>query len=128
MNHKQRFMIPNLLEKATVLRKQYVDSIISKEHTYPLGFSAPWDPAAGMGFVSGKKALIAVVNTDVYNHQTHTVKLDSLPKEFFGQHVRCTLVFSSENNPHLHAHVNEHKVLMIHCAPAEVVCFELEIL
>lgn len=128
MNHKDRFVLPQLLEKASKIRESYIESIVSKEHTYPLGFSAPWDPAAGMGFVKGKKALIAVVNTDFYHHQTHTVKLDSLPSEFFGTQVSCKLVFSSENTPHLNAHVNEHKVLMIHCAPAEVVCFELEIL
>lgn len=126
LNHKQRFLLPTLLAQASSLRSQYVHAITSKEYTFPLGFSAPWDPAAGMAFHNGNKVLLAIVNTDVYNVQTHTVRLDSLPRQFFSPHATLSLVFSSENNAHPHAHVNEYQILVLHMAPGEVVCFELE--
>jgi len=124
-NHKHRWEIPRLLENVSSIRKDYIDAMMDMDNVYPLGFSAPWDTAAGFGYVKDDKVLIAITNTDMHNEKYHYVKLDNLPEHFFAQEKTIIQLFSSEDNSPVELFINEYRGLNIHFVPGEVKLLEI---
>ena len=124
-NHKHRWEIPTALEKASHIRKEYIDAMMDMNNVYPLGFSAPWDTAAGFGFVNKDKVLLAITNTDMHNEKYHYVRLDNLPEQFLAEDKKIVQLFSSEDNLPQELLVNEHRGLNIHFVPGEVKLLEI---
>lgn len=124
-NHKQRWQIPTLLQKASEIRHSYIDVMMNLENVYPLGFSAPWDMAAGFAYVDKKRALLAVVNTDVFNDKEHYIRLDNLPEVFTSEQAVFTSLFSSEDNESIDMLVNEYKGMTLPFKPGEVKLIEI---
>lgn len=124
-NHKHRWEIPTALEKASHIRKEYIDAMMDMNNVYPLGFSAPWDTAAGFGYVNQDRVLLAITNTDMHNEKYHYVRLDNLPEIFFAQDKQIIQRFSSEDNIPHELIINEHRGLNIHFVPGEVKLLEI---
>lgn len=124
-NHKHRWEIPTALEKASHIRKEYIDAMMDMNNVYPLGFSAPWDTAAGFGYVNQDRVLLAITNTDMHNEKYHYVRLDNLPEIFFAQDKQIIQRFSSEDNIPHELFINEHRGLNIHFVPGEVKLLEI---
>ncbi len=126
-NHPNRWLLINHLEKLIPIRKKYLKSITNKKHVYPLGFSAPWDRAAGIAFVNENECLLVVVNTEFNKKVTHTVKVDNLPSKFLTSEAKLSCIFSSKDNTHAYAMINEYNILYLDCTPFEVILFEIKV-
>lgn len=118
---------PQLIEKLSLLqpiRTKYLAAIQDTNKTYPLGFSAPWDRAAGVAYVQEDHCLLALVNTSFDTSITHTIKVDNLPKEFINGDLR--FLFSSKGKKHKGCYIDENNILYITFEAFEVVLIEIE--
>jgi len=95
--HPKRWEMIETIEKASKIRTSLMDSMLNPDKVYPLGFSAPWDTAAGFGYKGRSKITLVITNTDVYNDKEHWVKLDNIPDEFNCEGTILKQIFSSEN-------------------------------
>lgn len=95
--HPRRWEMIQTIEKASKIRYSLMDSMLNPEKVYPLGFSAPWDTAAGFGFKGRNKITLVITNTDVNNDKEHWVKLDNIPDDFNNEGTILKQLFSSEN-------------------------------
>jgi hypothetical protein len=95
--HPRRWEMIEVIEKASKIRNSLMDSMLNPDKVYPLGFSAPWDTAAGFGYKGRSKITLVITNTDVYNDKEHWVKLDNIPDEFNREGTILKQIFSSEN-------------------------------
>lgn len=95
--HPKRWEMIETIEKASKIRTSLMDSMLNPDKVYPLGFSAPWDTAAGFGYKGRSKITLVITNTDVYNDKEHWVKLDNIPDEFNREGTILKQIFSSEN-------------------------------
>lgn len=95
--HPKRWEMIETIEKASKIRISLMDSMLNPDKVYPLGFSAPWDTAAGFGYKGRSKITLVITNTDVYNDKEHWVKLDNIPDEFNREGTILKQIFSSEN-------------------------------
>lgn len=95
--HPRRWEMIEVIEKASKIRNSLMDSMLNPDKVYPLGFSAPWDTAAGFGYKGRSKITLVITNTDVYNDKEHWVKLDNIPDEFNREATILKQIFSSEN-------------------------------
>jgi hypothetical protein len=86
------------IEKASKIRASIMDSMLNMDKVYPLGFSAPWDTAAGFGYRGRNKMTLVITNTDVNNDKEHWVKLDNIPDDFNKEGTIVKQIFSSENS------------------------------
>lgn len=96
--HPKRWEMIETIEKASKIRANLMDSMLNPEKVYPLGFSAPWDTAAGFGYRGRNKITLVITNTDVNNDKEHWVKLDNIPDDFNKEGTILKLLFSSENS------------------------------
>ena len=96
--HPDRWEFMNLIQDANAIRQHILPALLDKEATYPLGFSAPWDMAAGFGYRTEKKMILVIANTDVFNDKHHLVRLDNLPAKYLGSNRSIRQVFSSDKN------------------------------
>jgi len=95
--HPRRWEMIEVIEKASKIRNSLIDSMLNPDKVYPLGFSAPWDTAAGFGYKGRNKITLVITNTDVYNDKEHWVKLDNIPDDFNREGTVLKQLFSSEN-------------------------------
>lgn len=95
--HPKRWEMIETIENASKIRTSLMDSMLNPDKVYPLGFSAPWDTAAGFGYKGRSKITLVITNTDVYNDKEHWVKLDNIPDEFNCEGTILKQIFSSEN-------------------------------
>ena len=96
--HPDRWEFMNLIQDANAIRQHILPALLDKEATYPLGFSAPWDMAAGFGYRAEKKMILVIANTDVFNAKHHLVRLDNLPAKYLGSNRSIRQIFSSDKN------------------------------
>ncbi len=104
--HPKRWEMIETIEKASQIRASIIDSMLNQDKVYPLGFSAPWDTAAGFAYRGRNKITLVITNTDVYNDKEHWVKLDNIPDEFNREGIVLKQIFSSEN------YVNESEIVV----------------
>lgn len=95
--HPRRWEMIEVIEKASKIRSSLLDSMLNPDKVYPLGFSAPWDTAAGFAYRGRNKITLVITNTDVYNDKEHWVKLDNIPDDFNREGTVLKQIFSSEN-------------------------------
>lgn len=117
----------DLIDKLHILskiRNDYLHAIHDSESIYPLGFSAPWDRAAGIAYTKENSCLLVLVNTQFDYPLTHTIKVDNLPKKFI-EHQPIHCVFSSKNNTHTGCAIDENNILYLTFEPFEVVLLEI---
>lgn len=114
----------NKLHKLSKIRLKYLNAIHDTKKTYPLGFSAPWDRAAGIAYESDDSCLLALVNTDFDHKITHTIKVDNLPEQFIQGDLHC--IFSSKHKEHKNLVIDENNILYVTFEPFEVVLIEIE--
>src|SRR5690554_796099 len=124
-NHKRRHDIINHLNTVKDIRNKYKSSMFDKENIYPIGFNAPWDPAAGIAYSKDDTCLLAIVNTEMNHSYTHTIKLDSLPVTFKEdiQSIKC--LYSSKEKSHHDLFINEVGIMTLDFEPLEVVLIEI---
>lgn len=96
--HPKRWEMIETIEKASKIRTSLMDSMLNPDKVYPLGFSAPWDTAAGFGFHGRNKMTLVITNTDVNHDKEHWVKLDNIPDDFNKEGTILKQLFSSENS------------------------------
>lgn len=96
--HPKRWEMIETIEKASKIRASLMDSMLNPEKVYPLGFSAPWDTAAGFGYRGRNKITLVITNTDVNIDKEHWVKLDNIPDDFNTEGTVLKQIFSSENS------------------------------
>lgn len=125
-NHRHRWEIPAVLEKASKIRHEYLNAMMDMNNVYPLGFSAPWDTAAGFAYVNQDRVLLAITNTDMHNEKYHYVRLDNLPEQFFSPEKTIVQRFSSEDNMPHELLINEYRGMNLHFVPGEVKLIEIE--
>ncbi|HET6785160.1 MAG TPA: hypothetical protein VFH18_03985, partial [Erysipelotrichaceae bacterium] len=96
--HPRRWEMIETIEKASKIRASIMDSMLNMDKVYPLGFSAPWDTAAGFGYRGRNKMTLVITNTDVNNDKEHWVKLDNIPDDYNKEGTVLKQIFSSENS------------------------------
>ncbi len=96
--HPRRWEMIETIEKASKIRASIIDSMLNMDKVYPLGFSAPWDTAAGFGYRGRNKMTLVITNTDVNNDKEHWVKLDNIPDDYNNEGTVLKQIFSSENS------------------------------
>jgi starch synthase (maltosyl-transferring) len=96
--HPQRWEFMNLIQDANTIRQRILPALLDKLSTYPLGFSAPWDMAAGFGYHFDGKMTLIVANTDVFNPKDHLIRVDNLPEIFMDGKRVIRQIFSSDKN------------------------------
>ncbi len=96
--HPRRWEMIETIEKASKIRASIMDSMLNMDKVYPLGFSAPWDTAAGFGYRGRNKMTLVITNTDVNNDKEHWVKLDNIPDDYNNEGTVLKQIFSSENS------------------------------
>jgi starch synthase (maltosyl-transferring) len=97
--HPKRHEMIELLEEVNILRKSMMDALLKPDKALPLGFSAPWDMAAGFGYQLRGKVLLIVGNTDLTQKKRHIVRLDNLPEAYITEGQVVKTRFSSEGTP-----------------------------
>ncbi|MEI7668413.1 MAG: alpha-amylase, partial [Erysipelotrichaceae bacterium] len=95
--HPRRWELITLLEKASKIRADILDEMLTKSKVYPLGFSAPWDSAVGFAYESRNKVTLVLCNTDPYNDKQHYVRCTNLPARFLSDSSVIKQIFSSES-------------------------------
>jgi len=94
--HPRRWEMIETLEKANKIRTHLMDALLKPEKVIPLGFSAPWDLAAGFGFAGRGKYTLVVANTDTSDDKIHMIRLDNLPEAYAKEGLVVKEIFSSE--------------------------------
>lgn len=126
-NHPRRHDIINHLNNVKPIREKYKQSMFNRNNTYPIGFNAPWDRAAGIAYTNEKSCLLALVNTQTDYPVTHIIKLDSLPKEFKENIQSISCLYSSKEKTHHDLFINEHGIMSLEFEALEVILLEVKI-
>lgn len=95
--HPDRWEFMNLIQDANTIRQRIMPALLDKEKTFPLGFSAPWDMAAGFAYLHEEKMTLVIANTDMYRSVDHLIRLDNLPATFLESGKVIRQIFSSDN-------------------------------
>ena len=95
--HPRRWEMVETIEKAAKIRQSIMSSLVKMDKVYPLGFSAPWDTAAGFGYEGRNKMTLVIANTDYQHDKEHWVRLDSLPDAYNNEGTILKQIFSSED-------------------------------
>jgi len=96
--HPKRFEMLTLLQEAYAIRQRILPFMLDQGRIFNLGFSAPWDLAAGFCYQSNDRLTLVIANTDVHNDRTHLIRLDNLPEEYLTETTMIHQIFSSELN------------------------------
>ena len=96
--HPRRWEMIEVIERASKVREGLMDALLKPKKAYPLGFSAPWDLAAGFAYAGKGKLSLVIANTDTESDKEHYIKLDNLPTEYLKEGTKVTQIFSSEDH------------------------------
>ncbi len=125
--HPQRHEMIRLLSEAYALRKSMIDALMKPEKALPLGFSAPWDMAAGFAYQVRNKVYLVVANTDLLQDKRHIIRLDNLPEPFIVEGNGVKTRFSSEeSDAQLDTLVFGDKTLHLDFKPGEMKILEIK--
>lgn len=95
--HPRRWEMVKTIEKANKIRQSMIESLLKPNKAYPLGFSAPWDLAAGFAYAGRGKITLIIANTDTTEDKKHLIKLDNLPEAYNRPGLNIRQIFSSED-------------------------------
>ena len=125
--HPLRWEFMNSIQDANTIRQRILPALLDKPSTYPLGFSAPWDMAAGFGYHHDGKMTLIIANTDVFNAKDHLIRFDNLPEAFLDGNKLIRQIFSSDKKsvwPKLTIGTNPN--ISLHFEKGEVKILEIE--
>lgn len=125
--HPRRWEMITKIEEASKLREKMLDVLLKPKNVLPLGFSAPWDLAAGFAYPSKNKVSLVIANTDTENDKEHYIRLDNLPEAYRVEGKAIAQVFSSEDNPvYENASVLRESALKLYFKKGEVKIIEIQ--
>lgn len=96
--HPRRWEMVEAIESANKLRQQLLPTLLKPKSIKPLGFSAPWDLAAGFAYPIKGTTWLVIANTDCVNDKIHHVKLDNLAPSQIKAGTIVEQLYSSEKN------------------------------
>ena len=121
---ENRWELPELLEEASRIRKEYLSAMMKKKSRYPLNFAGPWIPALGFGYALSSKMILVICNRDLNEGHHHWISLENLPEVFSSKAEEAVQIFSSEK---AEARIKmERNGLLIHFEPGEVKIIEIK--
>lgn len=125
--HPRRWEMIRKVEEAAQIREKMLDVLLKPKNALPLGFSAPWDLAAGFAYPSKNKVSLVIANTDTENDKEHYIRLDNLPDTYKVEGRAITQIFSSEDHPiYENATVLSGSALKLYFKKGEVKIIELK--
>jgi starch synthase (maltosyl-transferring) len=124
--HPERHTMIELMAQASALRKTMMDALLKPEKAYPLGFSAPWDLAAGFAYQVRSKLFLVVANTDLDNAVEHVIRLDNCPDAFLQEGTKVEERFSSTGSLAKPSVVLSGPILKLPFAAGEVKILEIK--
>ncbi len=101
--HPRRWEMIEVLESANKIRQSLLPVLLKPKTVKPLGFSAPWDLAAGFAFPQKGKVTLVIANTNTEEDEVHHIKLDNIPSKYKEDGKLVKQIFTSENNAPLEA-------------------------
>ena len=96
--HPRRWEMIETLESANKIRQDLLPILLKPTKIIPLGFSAPWDLAAGFAYPQKGKITLVIANTDCAEDKVHFVKLSDCPDSTKKAGVVVEQIYSSEHN------------------------------
>lgn len=125
--HPRRWEMIEVIEKANAIRQDLLESILKPKKAFPLGFSAPWDLAAGFAYETKGTLTLIIANTDTSEDKDHWIRLDNLPGAYNAEGKSVVQIFSSEDNlaPD-HLQVLSQSQLTLHFKKGEVKILQIK--
>ena len=124
--HPERHTMIELMAQASALRKTMMDALLKPEKAVPLGFSSPWDLAAGFAYQVRNKLYLVVANTDLDGAVEHSIRLDNCPDDFIKEGQAVQERFSSTGSLSAPSAISFGHVLKLTFEAGEVKILEIK--
>lgn len=126
--HPRRWEMLETMEAASKIRAALIPILLKPQKILPLGFSAPWDLAAGFAYPEKGKITLMVANTDCNEDKKHFVKLNNLPANFKKDGLLVEQIFTSEKNaPFSPIYIQSDEHIDLHFKKGEVKILEIKL-
>lgn len=119
------YMLPQILERVTTIRRQYLDAISNKQLCTPLWFNSPRDAGIGFAYHMPSSILLVIANTDIHQEQMLCVHMDNVLANHEGNYVGIHQIYSTIDPFTYDITMSEVHTIPLSFQPGEVKFLEL---
>ena len=118
--------LPSLMEKATQIRKDYIDAIHRGQSCIPVWFDSPKDAGIGFTYIKEDRALMVICNTNVHDSVHLHIHTENMMNQL-PFHYTSILQIYSTCDPFLHdVYLDQSQNIPLDFEPGEIKFIELK--
>lgn len=119
------YMLPNLLEQVSSIRKKYLSAICDSTKCIPLWFNSPKDSGIGFAYKNQSSILLVVANTDFNQNQTLSIHMDNVLSQDSHTYTNIHQIYSTKDPFVYDIEMSESHIIPLLFQPGEVKFIEL---
>ena len=124
-SHSDLSVLPNLLEKVSLIRQEYLHAITNPQACIPVWFDSPRDYGIGFTFITEEKVLLVVCNTNVHDQAQLHIHTENMLCELPFRVSSIHQIFSTKD-PFIHdIQMDAFQNIVLSFEPGEVKLIEL---